>query len=77
VSSQTCPNCRADKITRSLPKEIKRQLDHQPISMPEDAPSAKARTIALLRITYRHDFLCSNCGQQWSETFQTESQKQI
>ena len=74
MSKNSCPNCGEEKITRHLPKEIGRRLDHEEILVPAQ-PKPQKRRVSILRITYQRDFLCTTCGYQWSQTFETEKQE--
>lgn len=74
ASDKFCPACSADKIIRRLPREIDRRLDYEEITLPGEPE--KRRKLAILRITYEREFLCSACGHQWWETMVTETQKQ-
>jgi len=74
MSKIVCPNCGEEKITRHLPKEIGRRLDHEEITIPAE-PEPQKRRVSILRITYQRDFLCFTCGYQWEETFETEKQE--
>ena len=69
-----CPACEANHIVRRMPKEIDRRLDHEQITIPGD-PEPETRTIAILRVTYEREFLCTSCGYQWWETHIIERQQ--
>jgi predicted RNA-binding Zn-ribbon protein involved in translation (DUF1610 family) len=75
-SGLDCPECGKTQILRHLPKEVDRQLFHEEITVPAESGLKKLR-VAILRVTYRRNYLCQTCGYQWSQTYTTESQKHV
>jgi hypothetical protein len=71
-----CPMCGEGGVTQSLPQEIDRQLFYEDIIVPAE-PEPQKLKVAIMRITYQRDYLCTTCGHQWSKTFKTESQKHV
>ncbi len=71
---KSCPACGADKIIRRLPREIDRRLDYEEITLPDEPE--KRRKLAILRVTYERDFICTQCSYQWSEEYILERQQE-
>ncbi len=74
--SLACPLCNATETVQHLPKEIKRDLSHETITVPAE-PEPQTLKVAILRVTYQRDYLCPVCQHQWSKTFITENQTHV
>ena len=68
--------CNQGGVVQSLPKEIDRELFHEEISVPAE-PEPHKLIVAIMRITYQRDYLCTICGHQWSQLFKTEKQQHV
>jgi hypothetical protein len=70
----TCPAYDSSYLIQKIPREAGRRQEHEQIIV-AGMTSPQNRTIAIMRVKYELDYLCSAYSRQWITTFETEKQK--